>query len=51
MIIDNKIIKIFYMTEEFCKLYDDTTAKYTQKSFKNFIVNLLGAIAAYYYFP
>ena len=61
MFTEDKIIKIFCMADDFCKFFDAMMAKYTVKdarkrhsrhrSFDNFIVNMLGALAAYCFFP
>ena len=58
MITEDKVTEIFCIADDFCKVFDAQMAKYTFKvaktehrSFGNFVVNLLGGIAAYCYFP
>ena len=58
MITEDKVTEIFCIADDFCKVFDAQMVKYTFKvaktehrSFGNFVVNLLGGIAAYCYFP
>ena len=65
MITEDKIIEIFCLADDFCKLFEESISETVNdelkniaqvehsrhRCFENFVVNMLGAIAAYCFFP
>ena len=57
MFTEDKIIEIFYLVDDFCKVFNDELKNIAQvepsrhRSFANFLTNALGALAAYCFLP